>query len=124
MSDRSETKRGADESRLDRRVGRPLPKLGTAAAAWSLFGALWIAGLALGHQIKAAGHDDFSGAWAVLYGGLWMLLCVEMRKAALALWTAEDEFEPNGRATDLSRDAPPHAIKTRKDRKDDDEPNS
>jgi hypothetical protein len=24
---------------------------------------------------------------------MWMLLCVEMRKAALVLWAAEDEFK-------------------------------
>ena len=79
-------------SQLERGVGRPVPKRATCAAAWFVFGVLWVAGLALGDQIKAAGHD-FSGAWAVLYGSMWMLLCVEMRKAALALWTAEDEFK-------------------------------
>ena len=90
--DASEQVKPADEGRLERGVGRPAPKRGTAATAWFVFGVLWIAGLALGDQIKAAGHD-FSGAWAALYGGMWMLLCVEMRKAALALWTAEDEFK-------------------------------
>ena len=73
-------------------VGRQVPKRATRAAAWLVFGVLWVAGLALGDQIKAAGHD-FSGAWAVLYGGLWMLLCAGMRKAALALWTAEDDLK-------------------------------
>ena len=58
------------------------------AASWFVFGVLWVSGLALGDHIKAAGHD-FSGSWAVLYGGMWMLLCVEVRKALLALWRDE-----------------------------------
>ena len=81
-----------DGSAVQRGVGRPAPKRTTAAAAWFVFGALWVAGLALGDQIKAAGHD-FSGAWAVLYGGMWMLLCVEVRKALLVLWRDEDEYK-------------------------------
>jgi hypothetical protein len=60
------------------------------AASWFVFGALWVSGLALGDQIKAAGHD-FSGSWAVLYGGMWMLLCVEVRKLLLALWRDDVE---------------------------------
>ena len=79
-------------SQVDRGVGRLRPKRATAAATWFVFAVLWIAGLALGDQIKAAAHD-FSGAWAVLYGGMWMLFCVEMHKAALALWTADDEYK-------------------------------
>jgi hypothetical protein len=87
-----EQKQPAGIGPVERGVGRLRPKRATRAAAWFVFGVLWIAGLALGDQIKAAGHD-FSGAWAVLYGGMWMLLCVEMRKAALVLWAAEDEFK-------------------------------
>lgn len=92
MTNQRDTTTGAGGSPVERGVGRPVPKRATRAAAWFVFGVLWVAGLALGDQIKAAGHD-FSGAWAVLYGGMWMLLCVEMRKAALALWAAEDEFK-------------------------------
>jgi hypothetical protein len=82
----------ADGAPVERGVGRPAPKRATAAAAWFVFGVLWVAGLALGDQIKAAGHD-FSGAWAVLYGGMWMLLCMEVRKALLVLWRDEDEYK-------------------------------
>jgi hypothetical protein len=67
----------------------------SALACWRRLrqaGAKWRAGLALGDQIKAAGHD-FSGAWAVLYGGIWMLLCIEVRKALLVLWRDEDEYK-------------------------------
>jgi len=92
MTERNETAQPAPLGQVERGVGRPVPKRATGAAGWLVFGVLWVAGLALGDQIKAAGHD-FSGAWAVLYGGLWMLLCVEMRKTAIALWTAEDEFK-------------------------------
>ena len=92
MKHETETVQPAHLDQVERGVGRPVPKRATRAAAWFVFCVLWIAGLALGDQIKAAGHD-FSGAWAVLYGGLWMLLCVEMRRAALALWAAEDQFK-------------------------------
>lgn len=74
---------------FERPVGRLRPKQGTAAAVWFVFGSLWLAGLALGDQIKAAGHD-FSGAWAVLYGGMWMLMCIEVRKSLAALWHVDD----------------------------------
>lgn len=85
MKHDNETVQPAPLGQVERGVGRPVPEHATRAAAWFVFGVLWVAGLALGEQIKAAGHD-FSGAWAVLYGGLWMLLCVEVRKAALLLW--------------------------------------
>jgi len=65
MTEQRDTTKAAGGSPLVRGVGRPVPKRATRAAAWFVFGALWIAGLALGDQIKAAGHD-FSGAWAVV----------------------------------------------------------
>ena len=94
MTTTSEDSQGAQPLGLaaDRGVVRRHPKRTTAAAAWLVFGVLWIAGLALGDQIKAAGHD-FSGSWAGFFGGMWALLCVEIQKALVALWRDEDAYK-------------------------------
>ena len=75
--------------RAEREGRPPVPKRSARAASWAVFGVLWVAGLALGDQIEAAGHD-FSGAWAVFYGGMWMLMCAEVRRALLVLWSDDD----------------------------------